>query len=173
MKPNYSATLSQGRKSWCVIFRHPMLANPSGKPGRRVRYGAGTAVRDEAERIVADLNSILSNPDLWKPGARDYALNALNLNAVAVECFYDGIQTKPIDSWKHRDEMLPLKTAEDGYSVILLTGSTGAGKTTLLRQLIGTNPKTEKFPSTSKNRTTIFETEIICASGDFKAVVSF
>ena len=173
MKPPYSANLSRGRKSWCVLFRHPLLHDPSGKPGRRVRYGLGTDIRENAERIVADLNAVLANEDLWKPGAREFAAKTLNLNPVALECFYDGIQTKPVESWTQRNEILPLPTAEDGYSIVLLTGSTGAGKTTLVRQLIGTDPEIEKFPSTSKNRTTIFETEIICAPEDFTAVVSF
>lgn len=171
MKSTYLAKLSPGRKSWCVLFRHPLLPDPSGKPGRRVRYGLGTDIRENAERIVADLNAILANEDLWKPGAREFVAKTLNLNPVALECFYDDIQAKPVESWTRRNEILPL---EDGYSIVLLTGSTGAGKTTLVRQLIGTDPEKERFPSTSKNRTTIFETEIICAPvPEFTAAVSF
>lgn len=173
MKNTYSANLSRGRKSWCVLFRHPLLTDPTGKPGRRVRYGLGTEVREDAEQIVSDLNAILANEDIWRPGAREFAAKTLNLNPVALECFYDGIQTKPVESWTRRNEILPLPTAEDGYSLVLLTGSVGAGKTTLVRQLIGTDPETERFPSTSKSRTTIFDTEIICAPGDFTAIVSF
>jgi hypothetical protein len=112
----------------------------------------GTDIRENAERIVADLNAVLANQDLWKPGAREFAARTLNLNPVAlVECFYDGIQTRPVESWTRRNEILPLPTAEDGYSLVLLTGSVGAGKTTLVRQLIGTDPETERFPSTSKS----------------------
>lgn len=173
MKITYSASLSRGRKSWCVLFRHPLLPDSAGKPGRRVRYGLGTDIREEADKIVADLNAVLANEDLWKPGARDLAAKTLTLNPVALECFYDGIQTKPLESWTRRNEILPLPTAEDGYSNVLLCGSVGAGKTTLVRQLIGTDPETERFPSTSKSRTTIFDTEIICAPGEFTAVVSF
>jgi hypothetical protein len=173
MKNRFTANLSRGRKSWCVLFRHPLLTDPTGKPGRRVRYGLGTEVREDAEQIVSDLNALLANEDIWKPGAREFAAKTLKLNPVALECFYDGIQTKPVESWTRRNEILPLPTAEDGYSLVLLTGSVGAGKTTLVRQLIGTDPETERFPSTSKSRTTIFDTEIICAPGDFTAVVSF
>lgn len=49
----------------------------------------GTDVREVAERIVGDLNAILANEDLWKPGAREFAAKTLNLNPVALECFYD------------------------------------------------------------------------------------
>jgi hypothetical protein len=55
----------------------------------------------------------------------------------------------------------------------LLLGTTGAGKTTLLRQLIGTNPETERFPSTSTAKTTVHETEVLLAPGSYKAVVTF
>jgi len=171
MKNNYLATLSPGRKSWCVTFRHPMLIDPKGKQGRRVRYGLGTQIREEADRIVADLNTILANEDLWKPGAREMTARTKNLSPTALECFYDDIQAKPVESWTRRNEIIPI---EEGYTIVMLTGTTGAGKTTLVRQLIGTDPETERFPSTSKSRTTIFETEIICAqSEEFSAAVSF
>ena len=53
-------------------------------------------------------------------------------------------------------------------------GVPGAGKTTLVRQLIGTNPKTERFPSTSVNRTkTTFPTEVVLGDGPYEGVVTF
>ena len=52
-------------------------------------------------------------------------------------------------------------------------GTTGAGKTTLVRQLIGTDPLKERFPSTSTAKTTIHDTEIVLAEGDWRAVVTF
>lgn len=66
-----------------------------------------------------------------------------------------------------------MKTSKEGYTQTLLLGPTGAGKTTLLRQLMGTDPNTEKFPATSPARTTVFDTEIILSEGDFKGVVTF
>ncbi|MCY4621825.1 MAG: hypothetical protein OXD34_08340 [bacterium] len=56
---------------------------------------------------------------------------------------------------------------------MLLLGTTGAGKTTLVRQLIGTDPSTERFPSTSTSKTTIHDTEIILDNGGWRAVVTF
>ena len=53
-------------------------------------------------------------------------------------------------------------------------GVPGAGKTTIVRQLIGTNPDTERFPSTSVNRTTTFPTEVAMREGtQYEAVVTF
>lgn len=168
MKTKPIAKLSLGRKKWCVLFRHPKLLDAEGKP-RRVRYGIGTEDRVEAERIVADLNAILADESLWSPGAKEIATRKFHPTAVA--CFYEDIEGKIADPWLKRDEVIPLPKA--GYSIVQLTGPVGAGKTTLVRQLIGTDPETERFPATSNARTTIFDTEIICAPGDFEAVVSF
>ncbi len=41
---------------------------------------------------------------------------------------------------------------------MLLLGTTGAGKTTLVRQFLGTDPATERFPSTSTAKTTVADT---------------
>jgi hypothetical protein len=56
---------------------------------------------------------------------------------------------------------------------VLLLGTTGAGKTTLDRQLIGTDPETERFPSISTAKTTIHDIEIVTASAPWKAIVTF
>lgn len=161
------AKLSPGRKKWCVLFRHPKLSDANGKP-RRVRYGIGTENREEAEKILADLNSLLGNEDLWTPGAKEIA--ARNYHPTAVACFYDGLETKIVDPWLKREEVIELP--KEGFSIVQLTGPIGAGKTTLVRQLIGTDSE-ERFPATSKSRTTIFDTEIICSPGHYHAVVSF
>ena len=50
---------------------------------------------------------------------------------------------------------------------------TGAGKTTVVRQLLGSDPKTDRFPSTSTAKTTIADTEIVVAPGSFRGVVTF
>ena len=60
-----------------------------------------------------------------------------------------------------------------GYRKVLLLGTTGAGKTTLARQLIGTDPDEERFPTTATGRTTIADMEIITAEGAFEAAVTF
>jgi len=49
----------------------------------------------------------------------------------------------------------------------------GAGKTTLVRQFIGSHPEHDRFPSTSVNRTTTCETEVIVGLKEFSAVVTF
>jgi hypothetical protein len=53
--------------------------------------------------------------------------------------------------------------------------ATGSGKTSLLRHFMGSNPKTDRFPSTSTARTTTSDIEVIIARQDttFKAVVTF
>jgi hypothetical protein len=56
---------------------------------------------------------------------------------------------------------------------VLFPGASGAGKTTLLRQIIGIDPRQERFPATSHNKTTIHETGVVLQEGPFRAVVTF
>ncbi|UNN05181.1 hypothetical protein [Rhodococcus opacus] len=72
-----------------------------------------------------------------------------------------------------RENYLPLPTRDDGYRQILLLGTTGAGKTTVVRQLLGTDPDNDRFPSTSTAKTTVSDTEIVLAPGPFHAVITF
>lgn len=73
-----------------------------------------------------------------------------------------------------RDSVLPLPGKGEGYRQVLMLGTTGAGKTTVVRQLLGTHPKTERFPSTSTAKTTVADTEIIPVDGpEFRAAVTF
>ena len=69
---------------------------------------------------------------------------------------------------------MPLPSASNGYRTVLLLGTTGAGKTTVVRQLLGTDPETERFPSTSTAKTTVADTElIITGERAYRAVVTF
>lgn len=56
---------------------------------------------------------------------------------------------------------------------MLLFGTTGAGKTTVVRQLLGSDPKTDRFPSTSTAKSTIADTEIVVAQGSLRGEVTF
>src|SRR2546425_880666 len=172
METIFTASLSKGRQKWCAIFRHPLIPEEStGKPGQRVRRGLGTDNRDEAQGIIDDLNAILTNKDFWQLGARELASRKFRPKAVSAFYDHDRLRTVLVDPWEKRNEVLPLPEA--GYSVVQIVGSFGVGKTTLLRQLIGTDLKKERFPSTSKGKTTLCDTEIICAPGQYSAVVSF
>lgn len=86
---------------------------------------------------------------------------------------FSTIQAGRPNSSRLREERLPLPGAELGYSKVLFVGTTGAGKTSLLRHLIGSDPKLDRFPSTSTARTTIADIEVIAAEGAFEAVVTF
>lgn len=79
-----------------------------------------------------------------------------------------------MDHAELRDEVLPLPSADSGYRRVLMLGTTGAGKTTVVRQLLGTHPTRERFPSTSTAKTTVADTEIIPGEGPlFRAAVTF
>jgi hypothetical protein len=156
-----------------VIFRHPArLDGATGKTGRRIRRGLGTADEAEASRLVDELNEILASPELWAPASRELA--AARYDARIVEMFYEGAEASRLDFQAIRDETLPLPTAAEHYHRVLLLGTTGAGKTTVVRQILGTDPVTERFPSTSTAKTTVADTELIVTdTAHHAAVVTF
>ncbi len=168
-----SKNRNPGREGWSVIFRHPGRIDPAnGKGGRRVRRGLGTAEETKADTLVQQLNEILSTPTLWEPAAR--ALSSSRYDPRVVEIFYEGLEAVQTDFRAVRDEILPLPGHADGYGHVLLLGTTGAGKTTAVRQILGTDPGTERFPSTSTAKTTVADTElVITGSAPFRAVVTF
>ena len=173
-KPIYRAskTRSQNRPGWSVIFSHPRRKDTRGKLGLKVRRGLGTKVDAEADRLVEQLNELLANSSWWSLDRRAEAEQ--QFDGVVISAFFDNIETGRVDSKKLREEMIPLPTPEDGYARVMLVGPTGAGKTTLLRQLIGSDHKCDRFPSTSTARTTTSDIEIVIApSPPFKAVVTF
>lgn len=164
MQTTYKASLSQGRQKLCVIFCHPMIE------GVRVRRGLGTDNREEAMTIIADINAMLADADFHKLGARELAERQFHKKAVSAFYDHDRLRAALVDPWEKRD-VLPLPG--DGYSIVQIVGSFGVGKTTLVRQLIGTDHGKGSFPAKGKGRTTICDTEIVCAPGDYSAVVSF
>ncbi|MCP5451690.1 MAG: hypothetical protein H6972_14315 [Gammaproteobacteria bacterium] len=175
MEKRFVATLSrsQGRSAWAVIFRHPVRVDPNtGKPGLRVRQGLGTSDETEANDLKDQLNQLLAEANYWSLPARAEAERRFHRRVV--EIFYHGMEPEQSDFGAIRESIIPLPTCKDSdYRRALLLGTTGAGKTTLLRQLIGTDPETERFPSTSTAKTTVHETEVVLAPGPYKAVVTF
>src|SRR4051812_2893102 len=71
-----------------------------------------------------------------------------------------------------REMVLPGPSQTSGYRTILVIGTTGAGKSTLLRQLMGTDVA-DGFPATSASKTTVAETEVLAAPGEYYAVATF
>ncbi|WP_260433572.1 hypothetical protein [Burkholderia sp. Bp8998] len=156
-----------------MIFRHPVRLDPNtGKPGLRVRQGLGTSEETEANDLKEQLNQLLAEGAFWSLPARAEAEKRFHRRVV--EIFYHGMEPEQSDFSAIRESIIPLPTSNDSdYRRALLLGTTGAGKTTLLRQLMGTDPETERFPSTSTAKTTVHETEVVLAPGPFKAVVTF
>jgi len=168
----YKATLSgdQNRSGWCVIFRHPVRKNPDGS-AVRVRRGLGTKVKEDAQKLVDQMNEILGDISFWTPQAKAKAESLFD--ARIVNAFFDQLLPATQDAWALRGEIIPIPGPAEGYARARFLGTTGAGKTTLVRQFIGTNPATERFPSTSTAKTTVCDIEIVMAEGPFKAVVTF
>ena len=174
-RPKYTASLSQtqGRSGYSIIFRHPVRrSDATGKPGLRVRSGLSTRDEEEAARLRDELNVLLGNAKYHDAAARPEAERRFDPRVVDI--FFDKMVPEGTDFAALRDAAIPLpESAPTGYRRVLLLGTTGAGKTTLVRQLIGTDPTKERFPSTSTAKTTIHDTEIILAEGEWRAVVTF
>jgi len=174
-RQKYTASLSrtQGRSGYSVIFRHPVRrSDATGETGLRVRCGLGTRDEAEATRLRDELNVLLGDAKYHDPAARPGAERLFDPRVVNI--FFDRIVAEVPDFEALRDGAIALPESEpDGYRRVLLLGTTGAGKTTLVRQLIGTDPKKERFPSTSTAKTTIHDTEIVVALGGWRAVVTF
>ena len=155
-----------------MSFRHPLRLDARGKQGRKVRRGLGTADETQAQALVNRMNELLGDPSWHSIGKRGEAERCFP--RIVVRAFYDGIESPPHDSRVIRDAELPLPTADEGYAHVMMVGATGAGKTSLLRQLIGSDPKRDRFPSTSLSRTTISDIEVITSDEPpFRAVVTF
>jgi ABC-type dipeptide/oligopeptide/nickel transport system ATPase subunit len=142
--------------------------------GLRVRRGLGTSDEVEAQRLVDQLNEVLGDEQWWKPAMRATAERLYDQRIAAA--FYDDLVPTQRDFrhyWTLRDSVIALPGPDQNHTRVQLVGTTGAGKTTLLRQLIGTNPRTERFPSTSAAKTTVADAEFVLAAGPYSAVVSF
>jgi hypothetical protein len=170
---NYTASKSRSnRPGWSVTFRHPLRNDTRGRPGLKMRRGLKTADEDEADRLVTEMNAILSDQSWWNATKRSEAES--KFSRPIVDAFYDEIQAGRDDPVALRETHIRLPNAEqDGYSRVLFVGTTGAGKTSLLRQLIGSDPDDDRFPSTAPAKTTIADIEVIQAEGAFEAVVTF
>lgn len=155
-----------------MSFRHPLRKDARGKQGRKVRRGLSTADEAQAQALVDQMNVLLGDQSWHSIAKRAEAER--RFEPIIVRAFYDDIESPPHNSWEIRNEALPLPTAADGYTQVMLVGTTGAGKTSLLRHLIGSHPERDRFPSTSASRTTISDIEVITAEEPaYRAVVTF
>lgn len=159
------------RPGWSVTFNHPRRTDARGKYGLKVRRGLGTADDAEADRLVDQLDALLSDPSWWSLDRRPEAEQ--RYAGVIVAAFFDGIEVGKVRSKDLREEVLRLPTPGEGYARVMLVGVTGAGKTTLLRHLIGSDHKRDRFPSTSTAKTTTADIEIIIGPGPFRAAITF
>ena len=171
----YTASLSrtQGRNTWAIIFRHPKRTDPTtGKAGLRVRQSLKTDNEQDSAALRDQMSALLASPNLWDIGAREQALAAFDQRIVDI--FFYKLEGGETDFLALRDGVIELPSPKSsGYRRALFLGTTGAGKTTLLRQIMGTDPDNERFPSTSTAKTTVHETEVVLQEGPFRAVVTF
>jgi hypothetical protein len=166
-----ASRVRSNRPGWSVTFRHPVRTDSKNKKGLKIRKGLGTADVERADELVRQLNVLLADEAWWTADKKKDADHLFD--PIVVSIFFEGIESGASNSSARRDQIIPLPSASDGYSRVLLLGTTGAGKTTLLRHFIGSDHDVDRFPSTSTAKTTTADTEIITADGPFEAVVTF
>ena len=173
VKEIYTANKTRSnRPGWSIGFRHPLRNDSKGRPGLKMRRGLGTTIEAEADAMVAEMNEILGDQSWWSASKRTEA--ELKFSKPVIEAFFDEIQAGKEDPEALRERHIRLpNSTEDGYSRVLFVGTTGAGKTSLLRQIIGSDPDQDRFPSTAPAKTTIADIEVIQAAGDYEAAVTF
>lgn len=167
-----SKSRTQGRSAWTVTYRHPLCHDAEGRAGVKVRRGLGTSDAGEADALVAQMNALLGDESYWNITERARAEQ--HFDDVVVRAFFEPMESPAgADPTAIREKEMPLPGRAEGYSQVMLIGTTGAGKTSLLRQAIGSHPTRDRFPSTSTGKTTIADIEVISAAGEFQAVVTF
>lgn len=171
-KSRYTAGKVQAKAgaTWVLTFRHPLKTDQRGKPGRKMRRSAGTTNELRAEELRKQLSALLAD-DSWFSADRQAAASEV-FDEIVVRAFYEDLTTPTTRSFDVREQKISLPTKDDGYCRVLLVGPTGVGKTSLLRQLIGSHPERDRFPSTSASRTTISDIEVITAPDENYACVA-
>jgi hypothetical protein len=79
-----------GRNFYSVAFRHPRKQE-RGKPGKQVCKGLGTDNEAEADKLVADLNKLLSTPELHALASETEARRQ-GIDERIIEIFYAGME---------------------------------------------------------------------------------
>lgn len=153
--------LPDGKKNYTITFRHPVVKDAEGKNGRKVHRGLRTDDESQARGLAEQLETLLNRPEWWDISKRELAEQKFDARIAAA--FYDCMDPQKGDAMDLLDK-IPLPTRAEGYTDIVLLGQTGAAKTTLLRKLLGT--ERDAFPTTSTNRTTTAEWDIILHEGE-------
>ncbi len=159
--------IPSGKKSYTISYRHPIVKD-FNQNGKKIQRGTGTGDEGKAKQLCEQLQELVSNERWHKGSMRTEA--ATKFDPIVVAAFYDCMpDAHYINNALNSIAPVGLK---DGYPVVAIVGSTGAGKTTLLRVLLGTIK--EAFPTTSANRTTTCEMEVIRKNKkDYEIAVEF
>src|SRR5437868_5210700 len=74
VKDAYVASKSRSsRPGWSISFRHPLRNDSRGRPGLKMRRGLSTTDEIEAETMVGEMNTILSDQSWWNAAKRQEA----------------------------------------------------------------------------------------------------
>jgi ABC-type oligopeptide transport system ATPase subunit len=159
--------IPKDKSSYVFSYRHPLVKDASGY-GKKIQRGAGTSNESEMTKLAEQLQTLISDERWHHVSKRMEALEKFDKRVV--EAFYD-CMPNTIETNSALD-VITLPSLEDGYANAALVGMSGCGKTTLLRKMMGTTKK--GFPTTSTNRTTTCDMQIIRAKvSQYEMAVQF
>lgn len=159
--------IPKDKSSYVFSYRHPLVKDASGY-GKKIQRGAGTSNESEMTKLAEQLQTLISDERWHHVSKRMEALEKFDKRVV--EAFYD-CMPNTIETNSALD-VITLPSLEDGYANAALVGMSGCGKTTLLRKMMGTMKK--GFPTTSTNRTTTCDMQIIRAKvSQYEMAVQF
>ena len=171
-RDSYTASKTRSnRPGWSIGFRHPLRKDASGRTGLKMRRGLGTSDEAEADAMVAEMNVILGDPsggtlrNARKPSC-DFRTGRRGLLRQ-----HPGRAGRPGSS-QGITHPAAERTRRWLFACVPRRNDRGR-KTSLLRQLIGSDPDRDRFPSTAPAKTTIADIEVIQADGPFEAAVTF
>lgn len=159
--------IPNGKNSYVFSFRHPIVKDANGN-GKKIQRGAGTADEREVAILDEQLKELIGNEKWHNVSKRMEA--AERFDCRVVEAFYDCLPNVVEENTALN--IIPMKTLKEGFPNKALIGISGGGKTSLLRKLMGTTK--ESFPTTSTNRTTTCNMEVIkITSNIYEIAVQF
>ena len=85
-----AAKTRSNRPGWSVTFKHPLSSRP-GKRSPKMRRGLGTTDDAEADRLISQLNELLSDEKWWSTSKRTEAEAEDRFDPVVISIFFDEI----------------------------------------------------------------------------------
>ena len=172
-KESYTASKTRSKRpGWSITFRHPLRNDARGRAGLKMRRGLGTSDESEAEAMVGEMNTILSDQTWWN-AAQNARRQRSGSQSPSSRLFMT--KSRP-GGGIPRAFASPTSGCLTGMTVI--RGCCSSEQRAPVRRRCSVNSSVQiltrtGFPSTAPAKTTIADIEVVQDSGEFEAAVTF